>query len=314
MTKTLYQRYKYNGKFPFMMYNSNKVAQAMFNGTAAEELVEPSPEIDYSREYFFIDTLQPNTNIKFVMTTASSITYAKYSYDKTNWTNLTISSTTHTINIPNASRVYISCVAHVWNTGSRTYIYCDNNYNIGGNIASLLYGDNFIGQVTMEYNTALSGVFSLGGGDDASQRNQYLLDASNLVIPFTTLRQDGLSWMFANCNNLVHGPKDIPFNGVLPLGCCWRLFYRCSSLVETPIMRFTSMSGTQNFYEGFRYCTSLQKVTCLLTTYPSGYAALTNWLANVPSTGTFYKAPSMTGWPSGSSGIPTGWTVVDYTE
>jgi hypothetical protein len=39
-----------------------------------------------------------------------------------------------------------------------------------------------------------------------------------------------------------------------------------------------------------------------------------DWLSGVSSTGTFTKAPTMESLPSGASGIPTGWSVVDYEE
>jgi hypothetical protein len=39
-----------------------------------------------------------------------------------------------------------------------------------------------------------------------------------------------------------------------------------------------------------------------------------DWLSGVSSTGTFTKAPTMESLASGASGIPTGWTVVDYEE
>jgi len=59
----------------------------------------------------------------------------------------------------------------------------------------------------------------------------------------------------------------------------------------------------------FQGCTSLNSVTCLATDI-SASNCTSNWLSGVASTGTFTKAPSMTGWTIDSaSGIPTGWTV-----
>jgi hypothetical protein len=62
----------------------------------------------------------------------------------------------------------------------------------------------------------------------------------------------------------------------------------------------------------FHGCELLQEITCLATDI-SANGCLTDWVTKIPSTGTFYKDPSMTSWPTGTSGIPSGWTVLDYT-
>ena len=50
----------------------------------------------------------------------------------------------------------------------------------------------------------------------------------------------------------------------------------------------------------------------MLATDISALGCLTNWVEKVASTGTFTKAESMTSLPTGVSGIPAGWTVVNY--
>lgn len=49
------------------------------------------------------------------------------------------------------------------------------------------------------------------------------------------------------------------------------------------------------------------KITCLATDI-TAEDCTRDWLAGVSATGTFVKHPDAT-WPSGASGIPTGWTV-----
>jgi hypothetical protein len=61
----------------------------------------------------------------------------------------------------------------------------------------------------------------------------------------------------------------------------------------------------------FYYCSSLSNITMLATDI-SASLCLYNWVTNVALTGTFTKSPSMTSLPRGTSGIPNGWTVVDY--
>jgi hypothetical protein len=60
----------------------------------------------------------------------------------------------------------------------------------------------------------------------------------------------------------------------------------------------------------FNGCTNLNYIKMLATdisaTSPLGY-----WVYGVSSTGTFVKNAAMTTLPTGTSGIPTGWTVRD---
>ena len=51
----------------------------------------------------------------------------------------------------------------------------------------------------------------------------------------------------------------------------------------------------------------------MLATDISASNCLRFWTWHVAKTGTFTKAAEMTSLPSGDSGIPSGWTVVDYT-
>ena len=63
----------------------------------------------------------------------------------------------------------------------------------------------------------------------------------------------------------------------------------------------------------FYNCSNLNYVVCLATD-KSASNCVSNWLSGVANTGTFVKASSMSNWPSGNSGIPSGWTVKDIDE
>ena len=52
----------------------------------------------------------------------------------------------------------------------------------------------------------------------------------------------------------------------------------------------------------------------MLATDISASYCLNYWLDCVSSTGTFTKANEMKSLPTGSSGIPEGWTVKDYKD
>ena len=87
------------------------------------------------------------------------------------------------------------------------------------------------------------------------------------------------------------------------------MFAGCTSLTEAP--QLPAVRLAENCYNGmFSECEKLNKVTMLATNIKASDCLL-EWLYGVSSTGTFTKAASMTTLPEGTSGIPTGWTVID---
>ena len=95
-----------------------------------------------------------------------------------------------------------------------------------------------------------------------------------------TLTDHCYMYMFQGCTNLTAGPE-LPAS-VLVTGCY------------------------QSMFRG----TSLKTITCLATNLGNGAAY---WVQDINTTsGTFIKAEGMTSWPTGDSGIPSGWNVIDY--
>lgn len=107
----------------------------------------------------------------------------------------------------------------------------------------------------------------------------YFMNAENLVLPATTL---------ANY--------------------CYQYMFRGSRITTAPVLPATTLArGCYNTM--FASCTYLNSVTCLATDR-SASQCTANWLSGVAANGTFTKAAGVT-WPSGASGIPNGWTVVE---
>lgn len=126
-------------------------------------------------------------------------------------------------------------------------------------------------------------------------------------LPATTLTETGYRWMFYECTSLVSAPE-LPAT-TLAAGCYRWMFYGCSSLTSAPDLPAPELAN--GCYGGmFSECTNLNYIKCLATDI-SADNCLTNWLSGVSSTGTFVKAPVMNDWPSGDSGIPTGWVVIN---
>ena len=133
------------------------------------------------------------------------------------------------------------------------------------------------------------------------------------ILPATTdgmgrLIKNCYNGMFQNCSSLTKAPI-LPAK-YLEQECYANMFAGCSALTEAPELPATTLAPYcyANMFYG---CTSLKEITCLATSITANYC-LSLWVRNVPSGGTFYKDPSMTSWPTGPNGIPSGWTVVDY--
>lgn len=127
-------------------------------------------------------------------------------------------------------------------------------------------------------------------------------------LPATTLANSCYATMFDGCTSLVKAPE-LPAT-TLNSGCYGYMFRNCSSLTEAPFLPANTLAETCYQYM-FYGCTALKSIKCLATDI-SATNCTQNWVQNVSATGTFYKHPSMTGWGTGNSGIPSGWTTKDY--
>lgn len=159
-------------------------------------------------------------------------------------------------------------------------------------------------------------------------------------LPSTTLGEGCYEGMFYGCTSLTKAPA-LPTTYTLVEYCYCSMFKGCTSLVNAPALPATSLA--QYCYKSmFEGCTSLVKAPALPVTTRSigcyigmfsGCSRLNEvrcqmdsgiraenvpkftgddsnppaWLSGVSSTGKFYTNADAN-WPSGASGIPTGWT------
>ena len=140
------------------------------------------------------------------------------------------------------------------------YFSSTGYFNARGNVMSLLYGDNFNGQTSLE------------GKDNAFKnlfRNcNYLIDTSNLILPATTLSQGCYRHMFSYCRSLTTVPE-LPAT-TLADSCYYYMFNYCSGLTKAPELPATTLAN--DCYKGmFCDCTSLTTAPELpATTLASG--------------------------------------------
>lgn len=220
-------------------------------------------------------------------------------YSKDNGTTWTLLASGETVSVVAGDKVmWKSAITPSSSKGIGTFS-SSSNFNVYGNIMSLLYRDEF------------NGLTSLEGKDYAFYKMfnkcSKMIDASNLILPATTLAKFCYSNMFYNCTSLTTAPELPALE--LADNCYQNMFLNCTSLTTAPELPAKTLANS--CYLGmFRTCTSLYKITMLATDI-SATDCLRTWVYGVSSTGTFVKHPDMNSLPTGTSGIPEGWTVTD---
>ena len=115
-----------------------------------------------------------------------------------------------------------------------------------GNVMSLLYGDDFIGQKDL---TGKRYTFY-----HLFDNCRYLTNVKNLSLPATTLVDNCYSNMFYNCTSLINAPE-LPAT-TLTESCYGNMFEGCTSLINAPELPATTLAF--NCYTNmFVNCTSL---------------------------------------------------------
>lgn len=300
-------------------YIGGAQASAIYLGSSK---IWPATQHDYSQDPLTFEVLEAG-QFKFKYSSSHS-QLIMYSLDNgTHWTQM--SDDTWTATIPAGSKMIFDCYEPPTNTNGIGTFSSTGNFNVSGNIGSLLEG--YMG-FTGELFTFTSYQFIYLFKDCT-----HLISAEHLWLPTLSLREGCYREMFSGCTSLTNAPSILPattlasdcylsmFEGCTSLitaselpatslgnSCYYQMFAYCTSLISAPVLPAPRLAA-QCYYQMFRGCTSLNSVTCLATDISKGNPY--NWLYNVSSTGTFTKAASMNDWTTGASGIPTGWNIVN---
>ena len=127
-------------------------------------------------------------------------------------------------------------------------------FDAKGNVMSLLYGDNFKGEVDL---TVKDGAFN------DLFNNSKVVSAENLSLPATTLENACYQDMFDGCTSLATAPV-LPAT-TLASSCYLGMFYRCTSLTTAPVLPATTLASSCYYYM-FQGCTSLTTAPVLPAT------------------------------------------------
>lgn len=161
-------------------------------------------------------------------------------------------------------------------------------------------------------------------------------DCTGLILPWNIITNNAFKWMFYGCAKFTELPL-LPAttvgaesyhqmfrqcNGLVNVNLAEKMCCRTAGLQSFQNMFFSSIglttivipsninyTGNKAWNRAFYGCSNLSNITCL-DDNPTGNNRYSEWLMQVSSTGTFTKAAGAN-WPSGASGIPTGWTVVE---
>ncbi len=178
-------------------------------------------------------------------------------------------------------------------TGRYNIFVFNGSISASGNIMSIL--DNGTCTQLSLPTAAFANLFRFSTG---------LVDISKLTLPATTLGE-----YCYHCTFLGTSITEIP---VLPATtltsyCYNNMFNLCTNLTRVTADKMPATTLADHCYrQMFSGCSSLNYIECGASNI-SATGCLENWLGGVSATGDFYNLGGVT-YPSGDSGIPSGWT------
>lgn len=304
-----------------------------------------SISIDYESQYFTIEALEDGLTAKL------STNSCEYTLDGMTWITLAANTNTQSINTGQKIqfRINVPTISSSYGIGTFTI---SKKCNVSGNIMSLLFGNDFSDKIDLTGKNYVFYALFRNCNSIISSRNLilpatilsnscYFVMFSGCksledvpVLPAKELSPSCYSAMFQNCASLKEAPQLLSTK--LAENCYYYMFRGCTSLIEAPELPATTLAGycykwmfynckalitapdlpatilNLGCYDSmFFNCTSLSYIKMLAIDI-SASSCLSNWVSGVSSTGTFVKHPDMTSLSTGSSGIPDGWTVVNY--
>lgn len=289
----------------------------------SDTVIYMEEKTDWSNDYLTFEALEDGT-FKFNKTNITSLYYSLDGGDT--WTELGSMVDTPTVNA--GQTILFKGLSTGGSSDGPGRFYSTGNFKAMGNAYSMLWGDNFSGHTTFDIQHGLRSLFEsctklvsakyvvLQATAISAKRNAYyrmfkgctsLVDAPEL--PATTLNNYCYQQMFEGCTSLVKAPSKLPATTLSGAEQYNSMFKGCTSLTTAPELPAATLAVGcyQNMFSG---CTSLNYIKMLATNI-SASGCINSWVDGVAQSGTFVKNASMSSLPTGNSGIPTGWTVVD---
>ena len=213
-----------------------------------------SPEVDYSKMPLTFE-ITGDGDIVWEATDSSNAKTIEYSKNGGEWTSITSDADTPpTISVVSGDTLQFRGDNAAYSDGSGASSFNNTTtaqFRIKGNIMSLIDSTNFSGLTTLQSAFTFALIF---GCFEEPSGYRTVIDASNLVLPATTLADYCYASMFQGCTNLTTAPE-LPAT-TLAQSCYQNMFGGCTSLTTAPELPATTLAD--NCYQGMFYgCTNL---------------------------------------------------------
>ena len=242
--------------------------------------------INYYQQYLTMEALESGGKFILNFSSLPSGSSIQVKYNNEPWNTITSNSSLlnkdWTLDINNGNTLNIGDKISL----RRLYrgIYQSNEYYITvgstkkyavyGNIASIYSSHDDVNNMTdtlyaginldtMNNNETYSALFVYADRYGTNQYGNHLIDASTLVLPFTTLADSCYEYMFSGCTSLTAAPE-LPAT-TLANSCYVGMFSMCYSLKNAPALPATTMAP-ECYGSMFAYCHSLVNAPTLSAT------------------------------------------------
>ena len=276
-----------------LYFGGNEINKAYMGSTLVWQKAGGT-EIDYSKEYFYIESINGYTQVsittyqagyykyivllqgadEYIQDLNSASLYFLYEYWDDFHSNYIITgdfTTTAktqynivTLESPGDRLVILGNTEVLGSATIQNIFTLSNEINVGGNVMSLSHGLDSNND-PVDPSTLPNKEYSarIGNTSQSKQlmglfKNQPVVDASNLVLSSPTVLQQCYYEMFRGCTSLISGPAELPATTLTNLSqrCYQSMFYGCTSLTTAPALPATTLAG--NCYnQMFRSCSSL---------------------------------------------------------
>ena len=204
--------------------------------------------VDFSKEPLTFNILSDGT-----INWAAEVSYATkaidYKLNDGEWASITSNtrSSTPSITVTKGDKIQFRGNNTQYAMGSsrcNSFSGSTAPFEVEGNIMSLIYGDNFKNNLTIN-DYAFTGLF---------KGCTSLVSAENLILPATTLASDCYQFMFQGCTSLTIAPA-LPATS-LAIHCYNGMFYGCTKLTTAPELPATTLKN-YCYTSMFNGCTKL---------------------------------------------------------
>lgn len=223
-------------------------------------------EHDYSKDYLTFEALEDGTFTLSIPANVNSTYMTSVSYSIDNgetWNTTTIDNTAQTIITPTiaaGSKVLWKGVgkqmARLAGSGNYSHFSSTGNFNVSGNIMSLLYGNEFQDKTTFSKDSECNFAYLFSGVTK-------LVNVKNLILPATILTSSCYAYMFWGCTGFTTPPV---FTATTLANQCYSgMFNTCTSLTTAPELPATTLTGGC-YSSMFSACNSLNTAPALPAT------------------------------------------------